>query len=178
MRLAELVDLNDIAAVRAWLDGQPVHVIADELARMTPTAAGVPFRLLPKGRALAVFEELDPPDQQELLAGLRDEAFAELVEEMDPDDRARMLGEAPAKVVKRVLAGLSAAERRMTAALLGYPDGSVGRLMSPETVAVPAGGTVATALEVVRRTGHQAETVYTLPVVDAGRCLVGAVTLR
>ncbi len=178
MRLADLVDRQDIPAIRTWLDEQPVHLIADELARMAPAAAGVPFRLLPKGRALAVFEELDPPDQQELLSGLRDEAFAELVEEMDPDDRARMLGEAPAKVVKRVLAGLSAPQRQMTAALLGYPDGSVGRLMSPETVAVPAAGTAAGALDVVRRKGHDAETVYTLPVVDAGRCLVGAVSLR
>ena len=145
---------------------------------MDPLRAVVPFRLLPKDRALAVFEELEPIDQQGLLSGLRDDAFRDLVEEMDPDDRARMLHEAPAKVAKRVLAGLSAHERRMTAALLGYPEGSVGRLMTPETVALPIGLTCEQALRVVRQKGAGAETVYTLPVVDAGRCLVGVVALR
>ena len=65
----------------------------------------MPFRLLAKDRALAVFEELDPVDQQAILAGPRDQAFRELVEGMDPDDRARMLREAPAKVAERVLSG-------------------------------------------------------------------------
>ena len=76
--------------------------------------------VLDKDRALPVFEELDPPDQQRILVGLRDHAFRDLVEAMDPDDRARMLGEAPAKVAKRVLAGLSPSERRMTAAAGGH----------------------------------------------------------
>ena len=177
-RLADLVDRNDISAVRAWLDERPSHDVADELARMDPAVAGVPFRMLDKGRALSVFEELEPTNQHELLSGLRDEAFADLVEQMDPDDRARMLHEAPAKVAKRVLAGVSPAQREMTAALLGYPHGSVGRLMTPQTVAVPAAGRAAEALEVVRRKGADAETVYTLPVVDAGRSVVGVVSLR
>jgi magnesium transporter len=97
---------------------------------------------------------------------------------MDPDDRARMLKEAPAKVAKRVLAGLSAHERQMTAALLGYPEGSVGRFMTPEIVALQEDVTAGQALEVVRRRGAHAETIYTLPVVDRGRRLKGIVELR
>ncbi|MBB1243432.1 magnesium transporter [Streptomyces durbertensis] len=176
--LEEIVESQRLHAALEWLETHPPHVIADELARMDNVSAGVAFRLLDKDRALTVFEELEPVDQQEILNGLRDHTFAEIVEGMDPDDRARMLREAPAKVAKRVLAGLSAHERRMTAALLGYPEGSVGRYMTPEVVALPQDLTVEQALRTVRAKGAHAETVYTLPVVDHGRRLTGIVELR
>ncbi|MEU1525869.1 magnesium transporter [Nocardia rhamnosiphila] len=176
--LQDVVESHRVDAALHWLDNHPPHVIADELARMDAVEAGVAFRLLDKDLALAVFEELEPVDQQQILQGLRDQSFRELVEGMAPDDRARMLREAPAKVAKKALAGLSPRERRMTAALLGYPEGSVGRYMSPEVVAIPGTLTVADALRTVRLKGGNAETVYTLPVVDAGRRLQGIVELR
>ncbi|MGW1741484.1 magnesium transporter [Nocardia sp. NPDC001965] len=176
--LQNVAESHRVDAALHWLDNHPPHVIADELARMDAVEAGVAFRLLDKDLALAVFEELEPVDQQQILQGLRDQSFRELVEGMAPDDRARMLREAPAKVAKKALAGLSPRERRMTAALLGYPEGSVGRYMSPEVVAIPGTLTVADALRTVRLKGGNAETVYTLPVVDAGRRLQGIVELR
>ncbi|MGX1807384.1 magnesium transporter [Nocardia sp. NPDC055321] len=176
--LRDIVDRHHLGATLEWLDNHPPHVIADELARMDALSAGMAFRLLDKDRALDVFEELEPVDQQQILTGLRDQSFRELVEEMDPDDRARMLREAPAKVAKKVLAGLSPHERRMTAILLGYPEGSVGFYMTPEVVALPRNLPVAQALQMVRTEGGNAETVYTLPVVDAGRRLIGIVELR
>ncbi|WP_053913213.1 magnesium transporter [Streptomyces sp. TP-A0875] len=176
--LRTIVKDQRLDAAQAWLEEYPPHVIADELARMDAVDAGVAFRLLAKDRALDVFEELKPVVQQQILEGLRDRSFRDLVEGMEPDNRARMLKEAPAKVVKRVLAGLSPNERRMTSALLGYPDGSVGRFMTPETVALPQDLTVEQALRTVRRKGADAETVYTLPVVDSGRRLTGIVELR
>ncbi|CAL9432331.1 Magnesium transporter MgtE [Streptomyces sp. enrichment culture] len=176
--LPALLEEHNLAGALEWLETQPPYAIADELARMDAVNSVISFRLLDKDRALEVFEELDPVDQQQILQGLRDQAFRDLVENMDPDDRARMLKEAPAKVAQRVLAGLSAHERQMTAALLGYPEGSVGRYMTPETVALQQDLTVAQALETVRRRGARAETIYTLPVVDAGRRLTGIVELR
>lgn len=176
--LQDIVQNNELHAALEWLESNPPHVIADELARMDAVSAGVAFRLLDKDRALTVFEELEPVDQQQILQGLRDHTFLELVEAMDPDDRARMLREAPAKVAKRVLAGLSPHQRRMTAALLGYPEGSVGRYMTPEVVALGRDLTVGQALGVVLAEGNEAETVYTLPVVDRGRRLTGVVELR
>ncbi|MFX4290801.1 magnesium transporter [Streptomyces bohaiensis] len=176
--LPVLLEDHDLAGALEWLETQPAYSIADEIARMDAVESVITFRLLDKDRALEVFEELDPVDQQQILEGLRDQAFGDLVEGMDPDDRARMLGEVPAKVARRVLAGLSAHERHMTAALLGYPEGSVGRYMTPETVALQQNLTVSQALEVVRRRGANAETIYTLPVVDTGRRLTGIVELR
>ncbi|TQN32373.1 magnesium transporter [Haloactinospora alba] len=175
--LTELVETNDLTGIRLWLAEHPPYEIADELERMDSHLAIIPFRLLDKDRELEVFEELDPVHQQEILLGLRDTAFHELLEEMDPDDRARLIGEVPAKVATRALAGLSPSQRKMTAALLGYPEGSVGRYMTPETVILHRDITVGRALEVVRAKGADTETVYILPVVDDGRRLAGTVEL-
>ncbi|MFE7626345.1 magnesium transporter [Streptomyces sp. NPDC057509] len=176
--LRDIVGDQRLDAAQEWLEAHPPHVVADELARMDAVDAGVAFRLLRKDRALEVFEELEPVDQQQILEGLRDRSFRDLIEDMAPDDRARMLREAPAKVVKRVLAGLSPNERRMTSSLLGYPEGSVGRYMTPEVMALSRALTVEQALRTVREKGAEAETVYTLPVVDSGRRLTGVVELR
>lgn len=176
--LRVLLDSNDVPGMQKWLSEQRPHEIADGLGRQDPVNAVLLFRLLDKDRALTVFEEFDPVDQHNILSGLRDESFHELVENMDPDDRARLLGEAPAKFAHRVLEGLSQRERAMTADLLGYPAGSVGRYMSPEIVALRHHSTADEALAVVRAKGGNAETVYTLPTVDDQRRLLGVVTLR
>lgn len=175
--LLDLVELNDLTGIRLWLAEHRPYEIADELSRMAEGRAIIPFRLLDKDRELEVFEELDPAQQQSILLGLRDHAFQELLEEMDPDDRARLLGEVPAKIATRALAGLSPSERRMTAALLGYPENSVGRYMTPETVILHRDLTVGRALEVVRAQGADVENIYTLPVVSDGRRMVGTVAL-
>lgn len=177
-RLETLVAAGDVRALRDWLESQSVVEIADDLPRLAPEARPIAFRVLPKRRALEVFEALDPVHQQQLLAGLRDERVRQLVEEMDPDDRAELIDEVPAKVAKRLLAGLSPRERELTATLLGYPDGSAGRIMSPEVVNLVATMTAAEALAKVRRLGASAETIYALPVTDAERRLVGIMGLR
>ncbi|WP_030107261.1 magnesium transporter, partial [Actinoalloteichus caeruleus] len=177
-QLRDFLDRQDLVGLQRWLREQPPHEIAAELSRLDTAEMAVPFRLLDKERALDVFEELDPVHQQEVLTGLRDSAARELVEGMDPDDRARLIDEVPAKVAKKVLAGLSFRERQMTAALLGYPENSVGRVMTPEVVALHRTLDVSEALRVVRTKGRSAETVYTLPVVDDGRYLIGVISLR
>lgn len=176
--LQDALERHDLTEAQHWLESRPPHLVADELARMGTVDAVVAFRLLTKDKALTVFEELEPVDQQGILMGLRDSAFREVVEAMDPDDRVRMLREAPAKIAQRVLAGLSARERGVTAALLGYEEGAVGRYMTPETVPLNQELTVEQALQRVRARGGDAETVYTLPVVDSSRRLTGVVELR
>ncbi|SHI33680.1 magnesium transporter [Tessaracoccus bendigoensis DSM 12906] len=156
---------------------EEAHEIADRIARLDDVSAALEYRSLPKGLGLEVFEELNAFDQQRLLSGMRDDAYRQTLEAMDPDDRSRLLQEAPAVVVKRALAGLSHHERTMTAQLLGYPKGSVGRYMSPEVVTLREGLAVGEALEIVRAKGARADNVYTLAVVNDSRCLVGPVAL-
>ncbi len=176
--IAELVERGDLATLDAHLGTMSPVEIADELARLPREQRAIPFRLLAKDRALAVFELLDPALQQELLEALREPAVRQIFEGLDPDDRARLTEEMPAKVAQRLLAGLPPNERRMTATLLGYPEDSAGRIMSPEVANLRASMTVADALERLRRIGHSAETLYALPVTDDERGLVGALGLR
>ncbi|MBX3093621.1 MAG: magnesium transporter [Cryobacterium sp.] len=136
------------------------------------------FRLLPKERALAVFESLEPGLATELLGSLRDERVSQLIEELDPDDRVTLFDELPANVTKKLLQGLSARERELTATLLGFPAGSVGRRMSPEYIKVLETMTAAEALDHIRAAGHDAETLYFLPVAGENRVVVGAIELR
>jgi magnesium transporter len=181
-------DLDDVALkdalasgrvsdIVAWLEERAPHDIAEEFTRLDSVQSALVWRLLNRDRALEVFEELDAREQQELLNGMRDQAFRDILESMDPDDRARMLGEAPAVFVHRVLQGLSAKERAMTASLLGYPEDSVGRVMSPEVVTVPESTPVPEILQVVKRKGKDAETIDILAVVDRARKMVGIMDL-
>jgi len=169
IELKEALNRGHVNDIAGWLDGRAAHDIAEEFTRLDAVHSALVWRVLGRDRALEVFEELDSTQQQELLSGMRDQAFREILESMDPDDRARMLGEAPAIFVHRVLQGLSAKERAMTASLLGYPEGSVGRVMSPEVVTVLESTPVGDILEVVRRKGHDAETIDILAVVDGAR---------
>jgi magnesium transporter len=84
----------------------------------------------------------------------------------------------PAKVAKQLLNQLSPAERRLTTILLGYPEHSAGRLMSPQFVSLRATMTAADAMAKIRREGLDAETVYALPVLNDERHLIGITGLR
>jgi magnesium transporter len=178
VELAELVEGGNLELIDRWLAQADVVEIGEELSRLPREQRAVPFRLLARDRALEVFELLDPSVQQELLEGLRDANVRQLFEDLDPDDRARLTEEMPAKVARRLLAGLSPNERRLTATLLGYPEDSAGRLMSPEVASLRAGMTAADALDRLRRIGRSAETIYALPVTDDRRRLVGVLGLR
>lgn len=99
-------------------------------------------------------------------------------EPSDPDDRVWLIDELPATVAQRLLQGLPDDERRLTAAILGYPQESIGRRMSPEYVATHPQDSVGSTVAAVRQRVADAETAYTLPVVDEQRRVIGVVRLR
>ena len=88
------------------------------------------------------------------------------------------MDELPAKIAKRLVQELPADERGETAVILGYPVGSVGRRMTPDYVHVYPQERVGVALERIQERGGDAETIYTIPVIDDGRHLLGVVSLR
>ena len=168
-------DLEDLQHRIASMDTQEV---VDELGRLGDERRAVAFRLLPKGRAVEVFEDLDPAIQAELVEALRADSTAEIFAALDPDDRASLLDELPAGVAARLLEGLGPDERALTTALLGYPEDSAGRRMSPRVASVRRGTTVEGALDALRRAGDDVETIYTVPVLGPGRVVEGVVSLR
>jgi magnesium transporter len=175
---AEAIELGDLKAISQKLEELAPHEIAEEIFRLDTVESTVIWRLLPKDVALEVFEELDAENQQQILSGMREQAFRDLLERMDPDDRVRLLGEAPASFVKKVLAGLSPKERKMTAELLGYPEETVGRYMSPEVISIADTTPVPEILATLRRKGKTAETISVLAVVDKSKTFVGLIELE
>jgi magnesium transporter len=175
--LTDLVEQRDVERLNDWLEQQGALDIAEELVRLDPDVRAVPFRLLPKDRALAVFEALDPIHQRELLEALAETDVDELFAGIDADDRARLIDEMPAKVANRLLAGLSDTARANTNVLLGYPEESAGRIMSPRYVSLRSTMTASDALAKVRRAGLRPREVHAVPVTDGQRRLVGIVDL-
>ena len=172
------LDNLDLPAVTALLRPLSSIQIVDVLERLDRQDRAVLYRVLPKDQALEVFEILAPSLQGDLVGALQDDAVAALFADLDPDDRVELLDELPATVAGRLMRGLPADERELTAAVLGYPQRSIGRRMSPEFVSVRPAMTTAEALTRVTAGLDDAETIYTLPVVDDGRVLIGVVSLR
>lgn len=151
---------------------------AEALAHLDAGARAEAFRALPTERRLAVFELLDPALQHELLLDAEPGEAAQLVEWLQPDDRARLFEEIPDEDVQALRARLSPRQRWMTDQLLAYGPESAGRIMTPEFIALRQGMPAARALDEVRARGRDAETIHVLPVLDEGSTLVGMVTLE
>src|SRR6185436_8084058 len=99
-------------------------------------------RILPQQLAADVFEYLSFEEQEELVRGLGQEELVKILNEMAPDDRTALLEELPAPVVTRLLKLLAPQERSVAQTLLNYPENSVGRLMTPDFIAIQDDWTV------------------------------------
>lgn len=156
---------------------QPVD-IAEAIEGLPESMQVIAFRLLPKSDAIEVYEHLDSNVQQSLIQQFKRQEVIDIVDNMSPDDRARLFDELPAKVVRRLLPQLSAKERLATAQLLGYPEDSAGRIMTPEYISLKENLTVAEAIERIREVANASEIIYYLYVTDASRHLTGIASLR
>ena len=175
--LEALLEAGDLRGVDGWLGERDVLTVADELARLEPAERAVVFRLLRKDRAAEAFEALFPVHQAELLDALGDASVHDLFYALDAADRTELLDEMPANVASQLLAKLPPEARRYTNIVLGYPEESAGRAMSPRYVALPETMTASDALARVRAANLRPREVLVLPVIDATRRLVGVVDL-
>ena len=160
--LAELQEA-DIAAV---LEELP----KDELIRV--------FRILPKTIAADVFAYLSIETEQMIITALTDREAAKIINNLMADDATDLMEEMPAGVVKKLLANASAETRRDINHLLRYPEDSAGSIMTVEFVDLKVNLTVAQAIERIRRTGIDKETINICYVLDTERHLIGTVSLR
>ncbi|MBS3946447.1 MAG: magnesium transporter, partial [Melioribacter sp.] len=127
------VELKDVL-----LDWTPAD-LADLIYSIEEEEQTLLFRLLHKELAADVFEYLDFDTQSNLIHSLSKENFAEILNEMSPDDRTALFEEMPPNVVKQLLTYLSPSERKIAQQLLGYPENSIGRVMTPDYIAVEEG---------------------------------------
>jgi magnesium transporter len=140
--------------------------VAELLIDLPVEDEGVVFRVLPRDRAGQVFAYLPPDRQEELIRSLSNEQVRTIVDQMAPDDRTRLLEEMPHEVTRRLLESLSPEELKHARSLLGYPEDSAGRYMTPEYVALRPGMTAREALEHVRKVGRGKETLNVVYIVD------------
>ncbi len=173
-----LIEDNDFAGIVESVTPASTEQLLSLLKRLPMKTRAIVYRLLPKDRAAQVFELLSPGMQSDLIRGLQDAEVGAIFTDLEPDDRVWLLDELPAALAPRLLHGLSEKERQLTAEVLGYPKGSVGRRMTPEYVSTRVDSTAADALARVHARLDDAETVYTLPVLDDSRRLVGIASLR
>ncbi|AOY83527.1 MAG: magnesium transporter [Moorea sp. SIO1G6] len=156
---------------------QPVD-IAEAIEGLPEAMQVIAFRLLSKSEAIEVYENLDSSVQQSLIEKFKHQEVLDIVDKMSPDDRARLFDELPAKVVRRLQSQLSPKERRATALLLGYEEGTAGRIMTPEYISLKENLTVTETLEQIRSLAKASEVVYYLYITDNSRHLTGIVSLR
>lgn len=176
--VGELVETKNFTGIVDTVTPLSTEQVTALLERLPIEQRAIVYRLLPKDNAIEVFERFSPALQRDLIQGLRDGEVATIFSDLDPDDRVWLLDELPAALAPRLLHGLSTKDRQLTSEVLGYPKGSVGRRMTPEYVSTRVDATVGEALQRVHAQLDDAETVYTLPVLDGSRYLTGVVSLR
>jgi len=168
----------DLSRMKWELNQLPPVDVGAYITELPLEHQAIAFRLLSKDHATDVFEYLPPDVQEKLVSSLHHAHVRQIVEAMRPDDRAELFDELPARIVRRLLDQLSAEERQATATILGYPEGTAGRVMTTEYVRLKEGLTVGQALEKIRLTDHDKETIYYAYITDSCRKLIQVVSLR
>jgi magnesium transporter len=162
----EMIEKKDWQVLREAFSELDAPDLAEILEDLPPEKMGIVFRLLPRDRAAEAFEYLPLEHQTALVQLLAGADLANILNEMAPDDRTRLFEELPAEVTKRILSTLSSDEVRVARALLGYPENSAGRFMTPEYMALKPDMNCVDALAYIRQHGKKAETLNVVYVVD------------
>lgn len=176
--IEELIKAKNWSLLRETLEMWPSPELSDLLLSLPKSDRVLFFRALPREQAADVFSHLDLTDQDELLHDLSDEETRHVLAGLTPDDRTHLLEELPGQVTQRMLNLLSPEDLREARWLLGYPEDSVGRLMTPDYVAVRQDWTVDQAIRHIRRSAKRSETVNRIYVVDNDWKLVDDIELR
>ena len=176
--LAAVLRARDYAQLRDMMRNRHASDLAALLTELSLEDQVVVFRVLPRKDATAVFEYLSQDAKKALLKAMAQEDVATLLNNMAPDDRTMFLEELPATVTRELLALLTPEERSVALTLLGYPERSVGRLMTPHYVAVQEHWTVRDVLDHVRTHGQDSETLNVIYVVDEQGALIDDVRIR
>ncbi|GAB4239964.1 MAG: magnesium transporter [Candidatus Methylacidiphilales bacterium] len=174
----ELIDEGLWDEVRSFMVEWEAPEIAELIMEVDKKHRVVLYRLLPRDLAGEVFAHLDPTLQNHLIEDMADDEARELLTQLTPDDRTALFEELPSDVTKRLLQMLPQVERAQALQLLGYPEGSIGRLMTTEYVKVKPEMTIRQALDHIRKYGEDSETMSVIFVTDEKGRLLDDIRLR
>ena len=175
--LNELLAAGKFGTLKSELNELNEVDIAEFFGSLEPKQQLLVFRILSKDMSAEVFAYLEPDDQINIVNLITDRELSELVDELFLDDTVDFLEEVPANVVTRVLKAADKETRQLINRFLSYPENSAGSIMTIEMVQLHDYLTVEEAIENIRRTGIDKETIYTCYCIDKARHLVGTIDL-
>ncbi len=154
--------------------------IADIIESQPKEERVVVFRLLAREQARETFKHLSHDDREQVIEGMAENRskLVGLLNDLDPDDRTDFFEELPGEMSQKLMQMLSREEHEIASRLLGYPEQSIGRLMTPEYVAIRPTDSVAQALETIRKFGRDSETLDVIYVVDEEQKLVDDIRIK
>jgi magnesium transporter len=176
--IESLIDARNFGALRELFREWPPADVAEVILDLPEDEQVIIFRVLPAALAADVFEYIGIEEQQKLLRAMAHEQVVAILNEMSPDDRTALLEELPSAAARQLIRLLTPEERRVATALLGYPEDSVGRLMTPDFIQVKEDWTVQHVLDYVRQFGRDSETLNFVYVVDERGKLIDDVRMR
>lgn len=177
-RIYDLIRNKQYHQLKDLLEKQMPADIADMLEGMNLKETRLIFRMLSKELAADVFSLVSPDVQTTIYELVNESELEELLDELQFDDMIDFLEEMPANVVKRIIRNATKSDRELINQFLNYPEDSAGSLMTIEFVALKKEMTAKQALQKIKATAKDKETIYTCYATDSRRELEGVVTLE
>ncbi|MFM7016522.1 MAG: magnesium transporter MgtE N-terminal domain-containing protein, partial [Bacteroidota bacterium] len=168
----ELLAKGDIERLEELLENWLPQELAELCSELSSTEQSIVFNVIDREQAYQTFEELEFNIQVELLDELRARQVQLILNDMSPDNRTAFLEELEPERLNKLLKLLTQKERRVALSLLGYPEDSIGRLMTPDYVAVNQEWTVKQIIDYIRSNGENSETLDVIYIVDEKGYLV------
>jgi len=172
-----LLESGNESAARQFLDHQNISDVAD-LINEFPEQEAYIITHMSIHRAASVFKILDLAAQKHIIRELPPYKTAELLNILSPDDRTDFLEELPSNAVRELIKLLDPEERKTTLSLLGYPEDSIGRLMTPDYVYVYPHNTVEEVFATIRKHGKDSETINVIYVINEKGELLDDIRIR
>lgn len=177
VKLEQLIEDRNLQKLADYLNELNISDV-EELIDELPEHGALFLETLDLNRAVNVFRILDFPTQERIFKKLSANKVREILNEMPPDDRTSFFGELKGDVVKRLITLLTPDERKEALSLLGYPEDSVGRLMTPDYITVKQHWTINRILDHIRRYGSASETIDVLYVLDSDGRLIDDIRIK
>ena len=176
--LTQLLEQKDHKTLRERLEDMNEFDVAEFLSELEDARMLAVFRLLSKETAAEVFANLEPPEQERIIAAITDQELSGLIEELYVDDAVDIMEELPANLVKRLMRSATPSTRNLINQYLRYPEDSAGSIMTAEFVDLKKYMSVKEFIARIRRIGEDKETIYVCFVTNASRKLEGVVTVK
>jgi magnesium transporter len=176
-RFESLISAENTLEIQTFLNDQNISDVAALIDEYPEYAARI-IAQMAVHRAVGVFKILDITQQKDIVKKLPFAKTAELLNELPADDRTDFLEELPKAAIRDLIKLLDPEERKVTLSLLGYPEDSVGRLMTPDYVYVYQHNTVQEAFEIIRKHAKNSETIDVIYIINEQGRLVDDIRIR